>query len=89
MKKAKIMLAVIAMFGAVGGALAYKASKFHQGTMLFKQTNGACATIEATTYVGNNIYNVILPNFSTGYFLNVTDCALGAHLTYAYSTNFD
>ena len=43
MKKAKIMLMVIAIFGVVGGALAFKASKFITGTYWI------CLTTTSTT----------------------------------------
>ena len=39
MKKAKIMLSVVALFGIVGGALAYKALGT---TTIFPEVNGSC-----------------------------------------------
>jgi hypothetical protein len=85
MKKAKVMLATIAVFGLVGGALAFNASK-HTGTLWYLQTNGNCPTIAATTVVGTT-YTVALPSFSVGYFTDLANCQQDVNPTSAYFTS--
>jgi len=71
MKKAKVMLMAIAIFGVVGGALAFKAHKFN-GTLKCGTTATSCPISTYTTTAfpnGTTMYCTLLTAPSTSCFL--------------------
>jgi len=56
MKKAKLLLTVIAVFGIVGGALAYKAHTKRLGNWFCSTTpSSVCTILASTTNLGSTI----------------------------------
>ena len=76
MKKAKVMLMVIAVFGIVGGALAFKAKKFNINTFY------ACGTVNSqlgcllTTHLPYTTLEPVTTTILYSKTTSVTDCWL-------------
>jgi hypothetical protein len=69
MKKAKIILTAIAVFAVVGGALAFKTSRF---TELPLWTLNGSTTTTTTTAVGGPTYTALVPFCTTTPFFGTT-----------------
>jgi hypothetical protein len=73
MKKAKIILSAIAVFAVIGGALAFKTSRFSE-TQLWTVT-GVTVT-STTTAVGGPTYSATIPYCKTVNFFTTDDSPL-------------
>jgi hypothetical protein len=74
MKKAKLILTLVALMAVLGGALAFEVGKFTKGPRAYSWTNVTRSTVGGCVYTATGLFCVTPPNVS---YINTVNDGLG------------